>query len=77
MQHFKLSQLQEHNNRLSRDIESRQVFKICYVCAKGFCKRKGRGKASPIANVPGRFVCQKCVAALADGEVNEKVKMIQ
>lgn len=76
MQHFESSQLPKYNTRLSRDISSRQIFKICYGCSKGFCKRKGRGKAASIANKPGRFVCQKCADEMMNGKVNERLTIL-
>jgi hypothetical protein len=61
MQHFEKHMLPEYHNRAHRDINARQVLKICYVCRKGFCKRKGREKAFPIANAPRRWGCLKCM----------------
>lgn len=62
MPKFNRQMIPKINYALSRDFQSRQVYKICYGCEKGFCKHKGRERAAEIANKPGRFLCAKCVA---------------
>ena len=69
MQHFEISHVAKYEKVLSRDVSNRQLLKVRYGCNKGFCKRKGRGKAAPVSNHPGRFVCAKCADKLANGEV--------
>ena len=74
--HFEYSCLPEFDKTLSRDTASRQVFKICYSCSKGFCKRKGRSKAGAVANAPGRYVCQRCADAMLAGKANDRLKIL-
>lgn len=74
-QHFEKSQLPKYDNMLSRGAVSRQILKICYGCKRGFCQRKGRGKAAPISNNPGRFVCQKCVDKLINNVPVEGIRV--
>lgn len=76
MQHFERCQLPKYDNLLSRDSVSRQVLKICFGCKKGFCQRKGRAKAAPVSNNPGRFVCKKCADKLISGVAVEGVSAI-
>jgi hypothetical protein len=73
--HFEQGCLPKFDKTLSRDNVSRQLLKICYSCNKGFCKRKGRRKAGPVANAPGRYVCQKCTAAMLTGKTNNRLKL--
>jgi hypothetical protein len=73
--HFERGVLPKFDKKLSRDNVSRQLLKICYSCNKGFCKRKGRSKAGPVANAPGRYVCQKCANAVLNGKVNKTVRL--
>jgi hypothetical protein len=75
-QHFEHSSLPKFDKILSRDIVSRQLLKVCYSCNKGFCKRKGRSKAGPVANAPGRYVCQKCADAILAGKINNRLKLL-
>ena len=74
--HFERGCLPKFDKKLSRDNVSRQLLKICYSCNKGFCKRKGRSKAGPVANRPGRYVCQKCADAMMAGETNNRLKLL-
>ncbi|MFA5015927.1 MAG: hypothetical protein WC504_00120 [Methylobacter sp.] len=76
MQHFEHSQLSKHDHVLSRGAVSSQVLKICYGCKKGFCKRKGRAKAAPVINNPGRFVCLKCADKLVNGGTVEGMTVL-
>lgn len=73
---FERGCLPKFDKILSRDNVSRQLLKICYSCNKGFCKRKGRSKAGPVANAPGRYVCQKCAAAMLAGKTNNRLKVL-
>jgi hypothetical protein len=73
--HFERGILPKLDKKLSRDNVSRQLLKVCYSCNKGFCKRKGRSKAGPVANAPGRYVCQKCAAAMLAGQANKSVRL--
>ena len=70
MQHFEKHMLPGYDTQLSRGPNHLQVLKICYVCRKGFCKRKGRAKALEVANAPGRWVCLKCAKAHPEQIVN-------
>lgn len=38
--------------------------KICFVCNRGFCQRKGRAKACVVAGHPGRYVCRCCAGTI-------------
>jgi hypothetical protein len=62
---------------MSRDDVSLQRLKVCYSCRKGFCKRKGRAKAAPVANMPGRYVCQKCADAIVSGKHSARLSLVQ
>ena len=77
MSHFEKAQLPQYDKGLSRGAESLQRLKICYSCRKGFCKRKGRGKAAPVANMPGRYVCQKCADAIVSGKHSARLSLVQ
>lgn len=77
MEHFEASQLEKYDRILSRGAVSRQVVKICYGCKKGFCQRKGRAKAAPVINNPGRFVCLKCADKLINGGKVEGMTVIK
>lgn len=68
MPHFQRSNLPKYHAKLSRDILSRQLLKICYGYRKGFSKAQGICKAEPVANEPGRFICKKCVDKLIRGD---------
>lgn len=70
MTHFEKHALPQYDLHLSRGPNYQQVLKICYVCRKGFCKRKGREKALEVANAPGRWVCLKCAKARPEQIIN-------
>ena len=74
-QHFEKHILPTYNRALSRGIESRQRQKICYSCNKGFCKRKGREKASAVINMPGYYVCKQCEKAVLAGKPNRLIHL--
>ena len=75
MQHFEKHTLPGYDLHLSRGPNHLQVLKICYVCRKGFCKRKGRAKALEVANAPGRWVCLKCAKAHPEQIINPEFIM--
>ena len=77
MQHFQKSDIPKLNRTLSHDVIGRQILKICFACKKGFCSRKGRAKAEPVANEPGRFVCQRCVDEMLNGKTNANLRLLQ
>jgi hypothetical protein len=68
MPRFEQSNIQKLNHEMIRADANVQRLKVCYSCRKGFCKRKGRAKAGIIANQSGRYVCQKCVNAMAKSD---------
>lgn len=75
-QHFERSLIPKYDKAMSRAVAGEQLKKVCFACGKGFCKRKGRAKAGPVVNVPGRFVCKKCEDALLAGEASDRLKVI-
>ena len=74
--HFEYSHLAKYDKILSRDINSRQLSKICFSCKKGFCKRKGRAKYAPVYNEEGRYICQICAEKLMRGEAIDGMEII-
>lgn len=76
MKGFQHSNLPKTHRILSGDVITRQELKICYSCQKGFCRNKGRTKSVPVANRPGRFVCQRCANAILSGKLNPKLELI-
>jgi hypothetical protein len=77
MTKFDRSNIQKLDHLMSRDDVSLQRLKVCYSCRKGFCKRKGRAKAAPVANMPGRYVCQKCADAIVSGKHSARLSLVQ
>lgn len=75
-QHFQRSQIPKYDKQMNRGVVGVQLKKVCFACGRGFCKRKGRAKAEPVVNAPGRFVCRKCEVAILAGEANDRLKVI-
>ena len=73
--HFERGDVRKYDLKLSRDTTSAQIKKTCWHCHKGFCRRKGRSKAEPIDNQPGRYICQSCLTKLLNGDSNVKIKI--
>ena len=73
--HFERGDVRKYDLALSRDTTSAQIKKTCWNCKRDFCKRKGRGKAEPIADQPGRYICQICLKKLLSGDSNVKIKI--
>lgn len=73
---FQRSNIAKLHQAMARDTLDRQVLKICFSCLKGFNKRKGRTKTTPVHNVPGRFICERCANDLLAGKTNPRLKVI-
>lgn len=54
------------NKTMRRDLISKQVLKLCFLCKRPFNKRKGRAKAVAVAHVTGRYICEQCANKPAD-----------
>jgi hypothetical protein len=71
-QHFIQSDIRKYDLTMSRASISQQIKKICALCNRGFCRRKGRGKCWAVAHNPIRFICLKCLTKFLNAEVAEK-----
>lgn len=71
-QHFIQSDIRKFDLKMSRAPVSQQIKKICAICNRGFCRRKGRGKCWAVAHNPIRFICLECSTKLLNAEIAEK-----
>jgi len=76
MTNFHRSNIPKLHRTFTRDILSRQVFKICFSCSKPFNRKKGRIKAHMVDNLPCRYVCNQCLNSLANGKANDRVRLV-
>lgn len=62
------------NKTMRRDLISKQVMKVCFLCKKPFNRRKGRAKAVAVAHVTGRYICEHCANKPAGCEASSATR---